>query len=410
MLKKRKKPKVKPQQFLKNLVHRALQQRASDIHLEPSPSGLQIRFRIDGLLRQIETIAPETSKQIIIALKVMANMDITLHRKPQDGRASLFGVDLRVSSIPGINGEKAVIRLLPRKNGLNNLENLGFTPNSLLTYQNWLKQPQGIILITGPTGSGKTSTLYTSLQTLATEFVNIITIENPVEYVLSSITQMQVNERAGMTLASSLRGILHQDPDIIMLGEIRDRPTAETVIQAALTGHLVLTTLHTNDALSALPRLKSLCPEPDLINNALLGVVAQRLLRKICPHCGEPYLPTVAELKAINISPEAVRGWRQGAGCSKCSHSGYLGREGIFEVLDVDRDVRRLIDENVAIDFYPYLSDRNFTSFKAATMEKLATGVTTVAEILRVLPRSAFEGDFREDRSLSFALRPPFNN
>lgn len=410
MLKKRKKTKVQPQLKLKILVHRAIQQRASDIHLEPSPSGLQIRFRIDGLLRQIETISPETSKKIIIALKVMANMDITLHRIPQDGRASLFGVDLRVSSLPGIHGEKAVIRLLPRKNGFNNLENLGFTANSLLTYQNWLRQPQGIILITGPTGSGKTSTLYTSLQSLATESVNIITIENPVEYLLSNITQMQVNERAGMTLASSLRGILHQDPDIIMLGEIRDRPTAETVIQAALTGHLVLTTLHTNDALSALPRLKSLCPEPDLINNALLGVVAQRLIRKICPHCGEPYLPAVAELKAINISPEAVSGWRQGRGCSKCSHSGYLGREGIFEVLDIDRDVRRLIDENVAIDFYPYLSDRNFTSFKTAAMEKLGNGITTVAEILRVLPRSAFEGYSRDHRSLSLPVRPPFNN
>lgn len=410
MLKKRKTSKLQTQQILKNLVHRALQQRASDIHLEPSPSGLQVRFRIDGFLRKIETISPETSKKIIIALKVMANMDITLHRRPQDGRASLFGVDLRVSSLPAIHGEKAVIRLLPRKNGFNNLENLGFTANGLLTYQNWLKQPQGIILITGPTGSGKTSTLYTSLQTLATEFVNIITIENPIEYVLSSITQMQVNERAGMTLASSLRGILHQDPDIIMLGEIRDRPTAETVIQAALTGHLVLTTLHTNDALSALPRLKSLCPEPDLINNALLGVVAQRLLRKICPHCGEPYLPTVEELKAINIPPEAVSGWRQGGGCRQCNYFGYLGREGIFEVLDVDRDVRRLIHENVTVDFYPYLNHRNFTSFKAATMEKLATGVTTVAEILRVLPRSAFDRNSIKDKTPFLPPNSPLNN
>lgn len=399
-LKQRKSSRFNPPQIIKRLVLRAMKERASDIHLEPNDNGLAVRFRIDGLLRKIETLPPEISRKTIVALKVMAEMDITIKRKPQDGRACLCGVDLRVSSIPSIGGENAVIRLFARQNSFNKLENLGLGDRQLLTYKSWLQQPQGIILITGPTGAGKTSTLYSSLKTVATDFVNVITIENPIEYVLPNITQMQVNEKVGMTLASGLRAILHQDPDIIMLGEIRDRDTAETAIQAALTGHLVLTTLHTNDALSALPRLKSLTDDPSLINNALLGVVAQRLVRKICPHCGEPHVPTDAELEAVGLSRDGLNlsSWRRGRGCSQCGNTGYLGRVGVFEMLDVDRRVRRAIDENTTIDTHRYLDRQNFTPFQQAAIEKLTAGVTTVSEILRVLPRSAFDCYNREDR------------
>lgn len=398
--KQQKSSKYNPPQIIKRLVLRAIKERASDIHLEPNDNGLVVRFRIDGLLRKIEILPPEISRKIIVALKVMAEMDITIKRKPQDGRACLCGVDLRINCIPSIGGENAVIRLCSRQNSFNKLENLGFEERQLLTYQSWLQQPQGIVLITGPTGAGKTSTLYSSLKTVATDFVNVITIENPIEYVLPNITQMQVNEKVGMTLASGLRAILHQDPDVIMLGEIRDRETAETAIQAALTGHLVLTTLHTNDALSALPRLKSLTSEPSLINSALLGVVAQRLARKVCPHCGEPYRPTDAELDAVGLSRESAKlsGWRRGRGCSQCGNTGYLGRTGIFEMLDVDRRVRRAIDESSNSDIHRYLDGHNFTPFQQAAIAKLNAGVTTVSEILRVLPRSAFDCYNREER------------
>jgi len=399
--KQQKSSKYNPPQIIKRLVLRAIKERASDIHLEANDNGLVVRFRIDGLLRKIETLPPEISRQTIVALKVMAEMDITIKRKPQDGRACLCGVDLRINCIPSIGGENAVIRLFARQNSFNKLENLGLEESQLLTYKSWLQQPQGIILITGPTGAGKTSTLYSSLKTVATDFVNVITIENPIEYVLPNITQMQVNEKVGMTLASGLRAILHQDPDVIMLGEIRDRDTAETAIQAALTGHLVLTTLHTNDALSALPRLKSLTSDPGLINNALLGVVAQRLVRKVCPHCGETYMPTDAELDAVGLSRESANlsSWRRGRGCSKCGNTGYLGRVGVFEMLDVDRKVRRAIDESGNSDIHRCLDRRNFSPFQQAAIEKLNAGVTTVSEILRVLPRSAFDCYHREERA-----------
>jgi type II secretory ATPase GspE/PulE/Tfp pilus assembly ATPase PilB-like protein len=249
-----------------------------------------------------------------------------------------------------------------------------------------------MIIITGPTGSGKTSTLYNSLQAVATENVNVVTVEDPVEYVLPRITQTQVHEAAGMTLAAGLRAILRQDPDIIMVGEIRDSETAETAIRAALTGHLVLTTLHTNDAVSAIPRLKDIGPDPGLVSDALLGIVAQRLVRKVCPHCAEPYIPTEADLRKLGLSLEKAnsQSWRRGRGCSKCFNSGYLGREAIVELLNVDDTVRQLIYEGTMLELHRYLNQINFDSFRVAAIEKVTTGVTTLTEVLRVLPHSAF--------------------
>jgi len=293
---------------------------------------------------------------------------------------------------PSVGGEKAVIRLLPRKNPFIQIEDLGFTPETLPIYKSWLEQPQGMIVLTGPTGSGKTSTLYTSLQAVATEEVNVVTVEDPVEYVLSGITQTQVHERAGMTFAAGLRSILRQDPDIIMVGEIRDSETAETAVRAALTGHLVFTTLHTNDAVGAIPRLKDIGPDPGLISDALLGIVAQRLVRRVCQHCGEPYTPRLKDLQDLGIDPQSnFKSWRRGAGCSQCFDSGYLGREAIVELLDMDDRIRELIYEGTITQLRRYLREIDFTSFRKAAIAKVTTGVTTVEEVLRVLPRSAMD-------------------
>jgi general secretion pathway protein E/type IV pilus assembly protein PilB len=385
---------------IKTIISGALRNRASDIHLEPMSDGLRVRYRIDGILRDITTLPPDVSRKAIVALKVMCNMDISESRRPQDGRIgenytsgeeTKLGLDMRVSTLPCVGGEKAVIRLLPRRNPFSSLEDLGFSQKNLELYKSWLQQPQGMIILTGPTGSGKTSTLYNSLQTVATENVNVVTVEDPVEYVLPRITQTQVHEAAGMTLAAGLRAILRQDPDIIMVGEIRDSETAETAIRAALTGHLVLTTLHTNDAVSAIPRLKDIGPDPGLVSDALLGVVAQRLVRKVCPHCAESYTPTEADLRKLGLQPEEAnpQAWRWGKGCSKCFNSGYLGREAIVELLNVDDTVRQLIYEGTMTQLHRYLSEIKFDSFRVAAIEKVTTGVTTLTEVLRVLPHSA---------------------
>ena len=385
---------------IKTLISGALRNRASDIHLEPGKEGLRVRYRIDGILRRITTFPAEIGRKVVVALKVMSNMDISESRRPQDGRigenyaagqGSEMGLDMRVSILPCVGGEKAVIRLLPQENPFSDLNSLGFAPKALDIYKSWLQQPQGMIIFTGPTGSGKTSTLYTSLLSVATEHMNVVTVEDPVEYVLPGITQTQVHERAGMTLAAGLRAILRQDPDIIMVGEIRDRDTADTAVRASLTGHLVLTTLHTNDAIGAIPRLKDIGPDPGLISDALLGIVAQRLVRRVCPHCAEPYKPTGADLQVLGLEWEDANpfGWRKGRGCANCFNSGYLGREAIVELLDLDSNIRHLIYEGTMTQLHRYLIEKGFTSFRLAAIEKVASGITTVEEVQRVLPHSA---------------------
>ncbi|MGB0564422.1 MAG: GspE/PulE family protein [Spirulinaceae cyanobacterium] len=385
---------------IKTIISGALRNRASDIHLEPLRDGLRVRYRIDGVLRDITMLPPEISRRVIVALKVMSEINIAESRIPQDGRIGEqyasgeqveLGMDMRVSTLPCMFGEKAVVRLLPRENPFTTMEDLGFRTPTLKKFRRWLGQPQGMLILTGPTGSGKTSTLYTSLQTIATEHVNVVTVENPVEYILPRITQTQVNEAAGMTFAAGMRSILRQDPDIIMVGEIRDEETAETAVRAALTGHLVLTTLHTNDAAGAIPRLKDIGPDPGLISDALLGVVAQRLVRRVCPHCAEPYQPTEQDFRRLYLEPGKVPidNWRKGRGCSLCFDSGYLGREAIVEMLEVDDRVREIIYDGTMTDLHRYLRQIKFASFRLAAIEKVTSGVTTAEEVSRVLPYSA---------------------
>ncbi|NEP00771.1 MAG: type II/IV secretion system protein [Symploca sp. SIO2E9] len=390
---------------IRTIISGALRNRASDIHFEPMPEGLRVRYRIDGVLRNITTLPLELSRKVIVAIKVMSDIDIAESRRPQDGRIAdkyvdnsssdsqqEVGMDMRVSTLPCVGGEKIVIRLLPRQNPFCQIDDLGFSRQALTIYKSWLQQPQGMIILTGPTGSGKTSTLYNSLQFVATEHVNVITVEDPVEYVLAGITQTQVNERAGMTFAAGLRSILRQDPDVIMVGEIRDAETAETAVRAALTGHLVFTTLHTNDAIGAIPRLQDIGPNPGLISEALLGIVAQRLVRRVCPHCAQTYTPTETDLRVLGLEYKLAnpKSWRRGVGCVKCFNSGYLGREAIVELIDIDERVRELIYEGHMTQLHHHLQKINFVSFARAAIEKVTTGVTTVEEILRVLPRSAF--------------------
>lgn len=394
---------------IKTLISGALRNRASDIHLEPIPDGLRVRYRIDGVLRDITTLPLDISRRVVVALKVMSKIDIAESRRPQDGRIgdnyaidedNQASLDMRVSTLPCVGGEKAVIRLLPQQNPFCNLEGLGFSPQTLELYKSWITQPQGMIILTGPTGSGKTSTLYTSLQLVATEKVNVVTVEDPVEYVLAGITQTQVNERAGMTFAAGLRSILRQDPDIVMVGEIRDQETAETAVRAALTGHLVFTTLHTNDAVGAIPRLKDIGPDPGLISDALLGIVAQRLVRKVCPHCAENYTPTDKDLQTLGLTREEanIDAWKMGKGCPNCLNTGYLGREAIVEILDIDEMVQELIYEGTMMQLHRYLNQIGFASFRVAAIDKVMTGVTTVPELLRVLHRSSL-------RRKSFTLK-----
>lgn len=385
-----------PPDQLDFIIKSALRFNASDIHLEPTVQGIRVRYRIDGIMRNITQIPAEKERRLINVLKVLCNMDIADNRSPQDGnmrrgyssRGSETLVDMRVSTYPSIDGEKAVIRLLPQQQDrFKNIYDLGFTPETLKKYKDWLQEPHGMIIITGPTGSGKTSTLYASLRAIPKGDKNVVTIEDPIEYTLAGITQGQVNDAAGMTLEAGLRAILRQDPDIIMVGEIRDRETADTAVRAAQTGHLVFTTVHTNDVVSVITRLKGLGLDPDLLSDALLGIVAQRLVRKVCQHCCKPYEPTPADLDYLKLSWEEAepQGWRRGTGCAKCAGTGYLDREVLAELLDVNVTVKQYIRDDRISELYQYLSLSNFDSFRIAAIKKVKAGITTVEEIRRVL-------------------------
>lgn len=380
-------------QLVSMLIVQGVKDRASDIHIEPNEKGLLIRLRVDGILHDIRTL-PNTIKSAIISrIKILAKMDIAERRLPQDGRFQVkFGtreVDLRVSTIPTVLGEKVVLRLLDKSKGLIKLEQLGFIPEQLDEFKSIISKSYGIILLTGPTGSGKTTTLYAALNQVNSKDKNIITVEDPVEYKLARINQIQIKPKINLTFANTLRSILRQDPDIIMVGEIRDTETAQIAVQAALTGHLVFSTLHTNDAASALTRLIDMDIETFLISSSVIGVIAQRLVRVICEKCKEKYTPEKNVLSGLNIKDKSnddgkVKLYR-GTGCSFCKNTGYYGRTSIYELIVLDEAIRSLVISKASSNVIKAAAiKKGMKTLKDSGLEKVMQGITTIEEVMRV--------------------------
>jgi type IV pilus assembly protein PilB len=374
------------------LIQTAIQLKASDIHIDPQEKQVAIRYRIDGILRT-EKVLPKTMQNVVLSrVKIIAKLDIAERRLPQDGRIQVQiehrKIDIRVSTLPTVYGEGVVLRILDQSQGLKPITSLGFNPNNQVAFERMLRKPNGIILISGPTGSGKTSTLYSSLQWLNQEDSKIITIEDPVEYPMNGVSQVQVNAKIGLTFASGLRSILRQDPNIVMVGEIRDTETAEIAIRASMTGHLVLSTIHTNSAVSTISRLIDMGIDPYLIASSLTSVVAQRLVRKVCVDCAKTRDPTDYELsvlKAQALKLTQVQ-FASGSGCSSCGRTGFRGRMAIQEVLVIDEPLRRLIAQNRSIDdMHNYLIDTGYTNLFKDGLYKSAAGQTTIEELLKVV-------------------------
>ena len=369
------------------LVSDAVKDRVSDIHIEPEMEVLRIRYRIDGILHEVHSLPKKLQNAIISRIKILAEMDIAESRRPQDGKISVKlenkDLDIRVSTFPTVHGENVVMRLLDRSSILLGLKDLGFTKENLEIFSKMILQPNGIILVTGPTGSGKTTTLYSALSTISSMEKNIITIEDPVEYELPLIRQTQVNPKADITFSNGLRSILRQDPDVIMVGEIRDKETAEVAIQASLTGHLVFSTLHTNDAPSSLTRLVDMGLEPFLISSSLILIVAQRLVREICPKCKEEHSPSPAVLHDLGLESSAK--FFRGKGCSFCKNTGFIGRIGIFEILVLNESIRKMVEERNSADAIRKKAiELGLKSLREDGLEKARLGLTTIEEILRV--------------------------
>lgn len=377
--------------LVNTVIKQAIEDRASDIHIEPFEKDLVIRFRIDGILYNMFTPPKKYQAAIISRIKIMANLNIAENRLPQDGRIQLKvggkDIDIRVSVFPTYYGERIVLRLLNKSDMKFDLDSLGFSKETLKVFNDLIKKTHGIILVTGPTGSGKTTTLYSVLTRLNTADVNILTVEDPIEYQLHGVGQMQVKPKIDLTFAAGLRSILRQDPDIIMVGEIRDLETAEIAIQAALTGHRVFSTIHTNDAASGITRLLDMGVEPFLIASSVNAFLAQRLVRTICPHCKQSYKPDPVVLKDLGIKPSQIQGKKlyRGKGCDKCINTGYLGRTGIYELLPITNDIRKLIMEHAdAVQIKEKAISNGMKTLLQDGIEKALQGITTLEEVLRV--------------------------
>ena len=376
-----------------NLVNVALltsvRDKASDIHIEPDKKGTRVRYRIDGVLRDLMKPPPGMHAAVVSRIKVIGKMDIAEKRLPQEGRVRIIAegrdIDLRVSSMPTLLGEKLVIRILDKANLKVRMEDLGLRVETLITFKRILEQPHGLVLVTGPTGSGKTTTLYSALDLLRSPEVNIVTVEDPVEYQLDMVNQIQVSEAIGFGFARALRSILRQDPDIIMVGEIRDEETARTAVQAALTGHLVLATLHTNDAPGAVARLLDMGIESYLLSSAVNGVVAQRLARTLCPSCETKYYPTEEVLMAAGLADHGGRAFKKGAGCQQCHDSGFQGRIGVYELMEVTPTIRRLVHQASAThEIRARLRSGGALTLREEGVLLAIAGRTSLEEILRV--------------------------
>lgn len=374
--------------LVNSIITQAVKSRASDIHVEPFENFLKIRFRIDGQLQEIMRAAKQTAAAIITRIKIMANLNIAEKRLPQDGRIMITvdnrDVDLRISVLPTVFGEKVVMRLLNRSNFLVSKDQLGLAPDDMTKVEKLIHDPYGIILLTGPTGSGKSTTLYTLLNELNTPDKNIITVEDPVEYMMEGINQVHVNTKIGLTFASGLRSILRQDPDIIMIGEIRDNETAEIAIRAAITGHLVLSTIHTNDAPSSVTRLVDMGIQPFLVSTALTGAIAQRLVRRVCTNCAYEYEASANEKVALGIDPSKKIMLKKGKGCNLCGHTGYYSRIGIYEIMEMTKDHKVALARNATSEELKEISLRNgMKTLKDSCVELVLKGVTTVDELIR---------------------------
>ena len=374
-----------------SLIFDAIRARSSDIHIQPYADFLQVRFRIDGVLFDQFQIPRENQEEILSRVKVMGEMNIAEKRLPQDGRASVSvgdrDIDLRIASLPTSHGERVVIRLLDKGARLYTLEELGMSPAILTRIRRLIHQEHGLFLVTGPTGGGKSTTLYAALQEINVKDKNVVTLEDPIEYQLDGISQTQVNEKKGLTFARGLRNVLRQDPDIIMVGEIRDRETAEMAIQSALTGHMVYSTLHTNDATSAVTRLLDLGIEPYLVASSLVGVLAQRLVRRICPDCRTSRVVREEEIVDLGATPtlSANQSVFQGAGCDECRQTGYSGRVGIFEMMLVSESIRSLVQRRCnASEIRQVATAAGMQLLREDGLAKIAGGETTVEEVLRV--------------------------
>jgi general secretion pathway protein E len=375
--------------FVHSVLFRAIRERSSDIHFEPYEKELVVRNRVDGILYPMVDAPRKWHAPAVSRIKVMAGLDIAERRLPQDGRIRIrLGgkeIDIRVSTVPTAFGERAVLRILDRSSILLGLPDLGLPPRDLSALERFLSRSSGILLVTGPTGSGKTTTLYAALRRLDSGTKNIITIEDPVEYQIRGIGQIQVNPKIHLTFANGLRSILRQDPDIIMVGEIRDPETAEIAIQASLTGHLVLSTLHTNDSASAVTRLVDMGIEPFLVASSVSGVIAQRLVRRLCPDCKVPYEPGLAEFRTLGLSAVPEGPVYRPGGCAKCIHTGYSGRTGLYEILPADEAVRSMILTRADADGIKALAiSRGMRTILSAGVEKVLAGVTSIEEVLRV--------------------------
>lgn len=379
--------------FVNLLISQGIQDLASDIHIEPGEYDMGVRYRIDGVMHEMQRAPKNIQNGVISRLKIMADIDIAERRRPQDGRMSVSHggrkIDLRVATLPTVWGEKVVMRILDNSTSGMRMSDLAMLPRNLEAYQHSYSKPYGMILVTGPTGSGKSTTLYTTLHAVARPQINVITVEDPVEYRMAGINQVQVNPKAGLTFASALRSILRSDPDVVLLGEIRDHETAQIAIEASLTGHLVLSTLHTNDAPSAVTRLTEMGIEPFLVGSALDCVVAQRLARRLCERCREPYTPEPAQLAALRLGfgpgEEPTPLYRAG-GCASCSNTGYRGRLALHEVMTVSEEIERLaVARASSAEIARTAIEQGMITLRQDGWAKVRSGLTSVEEIMRVV-------------------------
>ena len=381
--------------LVNSIIERAVSEQASDIHIEPRESKVVVRMRIDGAMRTIFDVPKDLQGPIISRMKIMCNMDISQHRIPQDGRCNVRirqeDIDLRVSTLPMIYGEKIVLRILKKTEETLTMEGIGLRGRNMELFQKLIhNNSEGVILIVGPTGSGKSSTMYTMVRDLNKEDVNMITLEDPVEYNIDGVNQVQINEKAGLTFANTLRAVLRQDPDIVGVGEIRDQETADIALRAAMTGHLVLSTIHTNDAKSSIDRLLGIGVEPYLISGSVKGIISQRLVRRICPHCRTAYTPEESELELLRLPKNKKYSFFKGTGCPECFYTGSRGRIAVFEILVFNQAIKHAIMSGDVIALEKAIEDSGFKPIIENCQELVLEGITTTKDVARAVSRTDY--------------------